>query len=60
MKDYSHGEVMESIDPVCGRTVREADAEGKIGYEGQMYYFCSTDCRRAFEEDPGRYAGMQR
>lgn len=40
--------------------VNEAEAAGKIGYEGQMYYFCSVDCLTRFKENPGRYAGRQR
>jgi len=25
-------------------------------YGGKTYYFCSDNCRRSFEENPGRYA----
>ena len=57
LKDYSDHQPVFSIDPVCGRKVDEAQAAGKIGFEGQMYYFCSEDCRRAFQEEPGRFAG---
>lgn len=60
LKDYSDGTSKFSTDPVCGVAVKEDEAEGKVGFEGQMYYFCSADCKRAFEEYPSRYAGLQR
>ena len=51
---------VSSIDPVCRMTVNEKEASGKTEYEGQTYYFCSADCQRAFEENPGKFAGLQR
>lgn len=60
LQDYSDGQAVFSIDPVCGARIDEAKAAGKTGFEGQMYYFCSKDCQQAFEEEPGRYAGRQR
>ncbi|MFQ6085524.1 MAG: YHS domain-containing protein, partial [Candidatus Bathyarchaeia archaeon] len=30
--------------------------EFKTDYHGDTYYFCSSACRSAFEEDPGKYA----
>ena len=57
LQDYSQGEPVFSVDPVCGKKIDEARAAGNIGYEGQIYYFCSEDCRRAFQEEPGKYAG---
>jgi Cu+-exporting ATPase len=41
-------------------TVNEKEASGKTAYQGQTYYFCSADCQRAFEENPGKFAGLQR
>ena len=55
LQDYSTGEPVHSIDPVCGMKVRESAAAGRVGYAGQMYYFCSQDCVDAFKRDPGRY-----
>lgn len=43
-------------DPVCGMTVDPAQAAGQSTYGGETFYFCSTDCLKAFEENPGRYA----
>ncbi len=37
-----------SIDPVCGRAVREAGAESQE-HQSRRYYFCSPACRRRFE-----------
>ena len=59
LADYSDRTPVFSVDPVCGQAVEETKAPGKIGYEGQVYYFCSEDCRRAFQQEPGRYAGRQ-
>ncbi len=60
LEDYSVPEPVKSIDPVCGKTVDQARAAGKIGFWGQMYYFCSEDCMKNFTETPERYAGQQR
>jgi len=43
-------------DPVCGMKVDRTQAlTASVG--GRTYYFCSEQCRSAFEADPGRYAG---
>src|SRR5262245_30675952 len=60
MEDYSDQSPVFSIDPVCGGKVDEALAAGRTGYAGQMYYFCSADCKIRFEEDPGKYIGQRR
>ena len=43
-----------AVDPVCGM---EVAMEGAITheYEGNMYYFCSEDCRDKFMADPATY-----
>jgi YHS domain-containing protein len=55
LHDYSDGTPTLSIDPVCGRTVDESKAAGKAEFVGQVYYFCSKDCKRNFEEQPRHY-----
>lgn len=45
-------------DPVCGMLIDSDTAAGKTEYEGKTYYFCSAQCLRQFDGDPGRYAGM--
>ncbi len=59
LKDYSDATPVQSRDPVCGATVDEATAPGKTGYAGTMYYFCSVDCQKKFEESPGLYIGQR-
>ena len=45
----------ESIDPVCGMTVR-IDAEAlSADIDGERVYFCCPACRRAYVADPGKY-----
>ena len=57
LKDHSDGTKEASRDPVCGKVVVESRAAGKTGYAGEMFYFCSKDCQKRFEEEPGRYIG---
>ncbi len=45
-----------SIDPVCGMTVDEAEADGlKDTFRGHEYYFCSEECIHRFQSDPEAY-----
>ncbi len=47
--------VREAVDPVCGMTVA-ADASARpLEHDGVTYYFCSSGCRQAFEQDPAAY-----
>ena len=43
-------------DPVCNKVVRTAAAKPSV-YDGQVYYFCSRDCREVFEAAPDLYGG---
>jgi Cu+-exporting ATPase len=45
---------LESIDPVCGMTVKTATAY-QSERAGEKYYFCSTTCQKKFDADPERY-----
>lgn len=47
---------MKTTDPVCGMTVEPRTAAAEVEHEGETYYFCSEGCRKAFEEEPERYA----
>jgi YHS domain-containing protein len=50
-----------AVDPVCKMEVAVATAQYKSSFQGQIYYFCSTDCLKAFEKEPQRYlAGESR
>ena len=44
-------------DPVCGMDVTPESAAGKAEYKGQIYYFCSPGCKKAFEREPEKYVG---
>ena len=41
-------------DPVCMKTVQTASAKSTV-HDGQVYYFCSRDCRERFEAAPSTY-----
>jgi len=41
----------KEVDPVCHMAVEPAKAKSTV-YGGQVYYFCSQDCRAKFEADP--------
>ncbi|HUI77576.1 MAG TPA: YHS domain-containing protein [Bryobacteraceae bacterium] len=58
LEDYSRGVKTISVDPVCGKVINEATAAGHAEFAGQYYYFCSRDCKVAFEEEPAHYIGI--
>ena len=43
-------------DLVCGMMVDPETAPAKVIYESREFYFCSEDCRSAFDRDPEVYA----
>lgn len=45
-------------DPVCGMEIDPSEAVAQMTFQGNTYYFCSEECRRAFEENPGKYVGV--
>lgn len=46
-------------DPVCGMQVDEQKASAKSQHQSRTYYFCSSDCKRKFDQQPEQYAGQQ-
>ena len=46
----------EALDPVCGMTVDLAAARHVTDWQGQRFAFCAASCKRAFDEDPEKYA----
>ena len=60
LQDYSDGSPTYSLDIVCGRQVNEDKHGGKVTHVGVTYYFCSRQCKAAFEESPGSYTGVPR
>ena len=47
-------------DPVCGMTVSEKGTEFKSNHEDKTFYFCSAQCKKAFDANPYKYARQQR
>jgi YHS domain-containing protein len=47
-------------DPVCGMQVSPKTAAGEAKHQGKSYYFCSAQCREAFNAEPGRYVSGRR
>jgi YHS domain-containing protein len=45
----------EARDPVCDMIVDVATAQ-RASFQGETYYFCSDECRKAFEANPAHYA----
>jgi xanthine dehydrogenase accessory factor len=45
----------EALDPVCGMTVRVADARHHAQHAGRDFYFCAAVCRERFLAAPERY-----
>ena len=43
-------------DPVCGKTVETDKAKPSV-YDGNVFYFCSRECREVFEAAPDLYVG---
>ncbi len=44
----------KDTDPVCGKTVTTDKAKPSV-YAGNVYYFCSRECREVFEAAPHLY-----
>lgn len=47
--------VAESVDPVCGMTVRADASSNPFEHDSVMYYFCCAGCRASFANDPTAY-----
>ena len=50
------GTVAQVKDPVCGMVIDDDSAVGTSEYQGQHYYFCSSECKIEFDENPADYA----
>ncbi len=44
------------VDPVCRKTVPTDQAKPSV-FDGDVYYFCSRECREVFEAAPDIYLG---
>jgi Cu+-exporting ATPase len=47
-------------DPVCGMQVDDQKATEQSQYQGTTYYFCSTECKQKFDQQPQQYAAQAR
>ncbi|MDH3228740.1 MAG: YHS domain-containing protein [Alphaproteobacteria bacterium] len=47
---------MKVTDPMCGSEIEFDDSLPRTERGGWVYFFCSTECRRRFLEDPERHA----
>jgi YHS domain-containing protein len=47
---------LKDVDPVCGETVTTDKAKPSV-HAGNVYYFCSRECREVFEAAPHFYVG---
>ena len=43
------------LDPVCKMEVNSMSAEAQSEWGGQVFYFCSTECKRKFDAHPEHY-----
>jgi YHS domain-containing protein len=46
-------------DPVCGMEIDPKTAAGQSEFKGQIYYFCSYGCKKAFDKEPEKYVAKQ-
>jgi YHS domain-containing protein len=46
-------------DPVCGMDVEERVALWKSKQNGQIYLFCSKECKSQFDQQPEKYSHEQ-
>ena len=47
----------QAADPVCGMTVQTAGAKSTV-LDGDVYYFCSQDCRKKFGAASASYVKL--
>jgi P-type Cu+ transporter len=57
-KERAKERVMET-DVVCGMKVDPNKAPAQSQYQGQLYYFCSTDCKAKFDANPQQYVKQE-
>ena len=42
-------------DPVCEAEIRPGQEGASINYHGQVFHFCSAECKKLFERNPRKY-----
>lgn len=52
----AQSELAMATDPVCGMQVPTTKAKGgSESFAGELYYFCSAECRQKFNQRPEDY-----
>ncbi|HCE30957.1 hypothetical protein A2778_05605 [Candidatus Daviesbacteria bacterium RIFCSPHIGHO2_01_FULL_40_24] len=46
-------------DPVCRMKVDKNKAKYSSEHKGEKYYLCSENCKKSFDEEPGKYAQQE-
>jgi YHS domain-containing protein len=49
-----------AVDYICGTHVEEKKADFHFIFNEKTYYFCSTECKTAFEIDPQKIIDERR
>jgi class 3 adenylate cyclase/YHS domain-containing protein len=52
------GRSHREIDPVCGMLLHPSDIATETTWAGTIFVFCSEKCKRAFDDDPHRFASV--
>jgi YHS domain-containing protein len=42
-------------DPVCGMQINIDTAPARTVFDNEIYYFCSEECKEAFDRNPAKY-----
>ena len=53
-KKYIVSAEEKTKDPVCGMLVAKNE-DFKSTFEGNSYYFCSSNCKEEFAKNPGNF-----
>lgn len=44
-----------TTDPVCGMIIEKTETTHSAEQDGDVYYFCTKECKHQFEIDPHGY-----
>jgi len=47
-------------DPVCGMKVTRGTAQATSQHMSKTFYFCSSSCKKKFDQDPIKYMPMKK
>ena len=60
MNESKKAQTGETIDPICGMTVKPETAAGSFAHKGTTYYFCSRGCLQKFINETNGEARFRR